>query len=151
MKKKSYKRFKDIVKKTIAMIRQDYQQYPDDTLCNRGAIFYMNGNDSTRLDWIYNNRLCEFILFHRNSKCGFIKLCVNSDGTANAYIYSEHDQFPAETRNLGEIMTPFEALEFAALMCVITDDKLIWNQSIDQLNWNAYEMDVQMNELELLA
>lgn len=54
----------------------------DEMLDTNGAIHYMNGNDGTPFDWNCNNRLCEFILFHKNG-IGFIKAYVDSDNTVD--------------------------------------------------------------------
>ena len=58
--------FKREIERIFKVARKMYPSITDDMLCNNGAIYYMNGNDSTEFDWNMNDRLCEFFVFHKN-------------------------------------------------------------------------------------
>lgn len=53
--------FKREIERIFKVARNMYPNVTDDMLDTNGAIYYMNGNDSTPFDWNCNNRLCEFL------------------------------------------------------------------------------------------
>ena len=110
----------------------------DDMLDSNGAIYYMNGNDSTPFDWNCNNRLCEFYVFHKN-EIGFIKAFVNSDNTIDMYIYEDTGMSP--TYKFTEEMENLKASSFANLMNYIADDNNLWDKPIDELDWDVDTME----------
>ena len=67
--------FKREIERIFKVARSMCPNITDDMLDSNGAIYYMNGNDSTPFDWNCNNRLCEFYVFHKN-EIGFIKAFV---------------------------------------------------------------------------
>lgn len=107
----------------------------DEMLDANGAIYYMNGNDSTPFDWNCNNRLCEFLIFHKN-EMGFIKAFVNSDNTIDIYIY-ETDDAMRSTYKFTEKMENLKASDFAKIMNYIADDNKLWDKPIDELDWDV--------------
>ena len=78
--------FKREIERIFKVARKIYPNITEDMLYNNGAIYYMNGNDSTHFDWNYNGRLCEFYVFHK-SEHAFIKAFVNNDGSIDVCIY----------------------------------------------------------------
>ena len=110
----------------------------DDMLDSNGAIYYMNGNDSTQFDWSCNNRLCEFYVFHKN-EIGFIKAFVNSDNTIDMYIYEDAGMSP--TYKFTKEMENLKASSFANLMNYIADDNNLWDKPIDELDWDVDTME----------
>ena len=85
--------FKREIERIFKVARSMCPNITDDMLDSNGAIYYMNGNDSTPFDWNCNNRLCEFYVFHKN-EIGFIKAFVNSDNTIDMYIYEDAGMSP---------------------------------------------------------
>lgn len=91
-------------KRLLGLIEQTFAEYklmfekahnngkviPNEALDSNGAIIYANGNDSTPFDWQMNDRLCEFMQYWKNTEMGFIKFCINRNGSANIYIYDEY-------------------------------------------------------------
>ena len=125
--------FKEKIESLIADVRK---QYPvdDDKLCDGGKIYYMNGNDSTEFDWSCNDRLCEFMVFWKESEVGFIKVFVYKSGKAEWYVYDDGAWKPKSEGRV-QLVTEDEALTFAALMVVISDNKFLWDSKIDDLDW----------------
>lgn len=70
-------------------IRRDYPLITNDKLLDNGAIYYMNANDGTDFDWECNERLCEFMVFFKDTEMGFIKVFVNRDNTIDGYVYAD--------------------------------------------------------------
>ena len=58
--------FKREIERIFKVARNMCPNVTDEMLYTNGAIHYMNGNDSTPFDWNCNNRLCEFLIFHKN-------------------------------------------------------------------------------------
>ena len=117
--------FKREVERIFKVARNMYPNVTDEMLDTNGAIHYMNGNDSTPFDWNCNNRLCEFLIFHKN-EMGFIKAFVNSDNTIDVYIYETDDA-----------MENLKARDFAKVMNYIADDNQLWDKPIDELDWDV--------------
>ena len=105
----------------------------DDTLNNSGAIYYMNGNDSTPFDWGWDNRLCEFCVFYKN-ETGFVKVLVKSDNSVDVYIYEDGGM--SLTHKFTEHLENLKALDFASLMNKIADMHELWDRPINELNWD---------------
>ncbi len=122
--------FKREIERIFNVARKMCPDITDDMLDNNGTIYYTNGNDSTKFDWNWNGRLCEFYAFHKN-KMGFIKALVNKDNSINMYIYEDGGIDP--TYKFTEEMEGLKASSFANLMNYIADDKFC---GISQLiNW----------------
>lgn len=125
--------FKREIERIFGVARKMYPNVTDDMLDANGAIYYMNGNDSTPFDWNCNNRLCEFYVFHKN-EMGFIKANVNSDDTVDMYIYEDGGMKP--TYKFTEEMENLKASSFANLMNYIADKEKMWDKPINELNWD---------------
>ena len=133
----------------INRAREGYPEITNDILCDNGAVWYMNGNDGTDFDWHCNNRCCEFYLFYKETEYGFIKVFVNRDGTINGYLYLDNGHGKAiylEEENFGKD----DALYLATLLKIEADDRNIYDESIDKINFDRnlewYEMDVLEDE-----
>lgn len=74
-------------------------------LCENGAVYYMNGNDGTPFDWVFNDRLCEFYKFYKSTEYGFIKVFVDKSGYMRGYLYKDEgkgDAIYLEEKYLGK-------------------------------------------------
>lgn len=127
--------FKREIEQIFKVARNMYPNVTDEMLDANGAIHYMNGNDSTPFDWNYNNRLCEFFIFHKNG-VGFIKANVNSNNTIDVFIY-ETDDAMMPTYEFTEEMEKLKAKNFAKVMNYIADDNNLWDKPIDELDWDV--------------
>lgn len=127
--------FKREIERIFKVARNMCPNVTDGMLDANGAIYYMNGNDSTPFDWNCNNRLCEFFIFHKNGM-GFIKAFVNSDNTIDVYIY-ETDDAIQPTYKFTEEMEKVKASSFAKIMNYIADDNGLWDKPIDELDWDV--------------
>ena len=130
--------FKREIERIFNVARSMCPNITDDMLDSDGAIYYMNGNDSTPFDWNCNNRLCEFYVYHKN-EIGFIKVFVNSDNTIDVYIYEDAGMRP--TYKFTEEMENLKASSFANLMNYIADDNNLWDKPIDELDWDVDTME----------
>lgn len=126
--------FKREIERIFKVARKMCPNVTDDMLDANGAIYYMNGNDSTPFDWNCNNRLCEFYVFHKN-EMGFIKANVNENNTINVYIYEDGGMQPTYT--FKEEMEKVKANSFANLMNYIADDNGLYDKTIDELDWDV--------------
>lgn len=126
--------FKKEIERIFKVAREMCPNVTDDMLDTNGAIYYMNGNDSTPFDWNCNNRLCEFLIFHKN-EMGFIKVFVDSDNTIDVCIY-ETDDAMKPTYKFTEEMEKVKANSFANLMNYIADDNGLYDKPINELDWD---------------
>lgn len=122
-----------IIRGRIAEIRAKYPEIKDESLDANGAIYYANGNDGTKFDWLINDRLCEFMVYHADGH-GFIKMCVNRDETMNIYIYPNGAISPAEEITIDDC--GFNTYELCSIMKRAADDRELWDQKIDELYFN---------------
>ena len=105
--------FKREIERIFKVARKMCPNITNDMLYNNGAIYYMNGNDGTEFDWNMNNRLCEFLVFHKN-EMGFIKAFVNMDNSIDMYIFEDGGMKP--TYKFTEEMEGLKSSSFANLM-----------------------------------
>lgn len=127
--------FKREIERIFKVARDMYPNVTDEMLYANGAIHYMNRNDGTRFDWNWNNRLCEFLIFHKN-EMGFIKAFVKSDNTIKVRIYGTDDaMYP--TYRFTEEMENLKASDFANIMNYIADDLGLCDEPINELNWDV--------------
>lgn len=131
--------FRKEIERIFKVARNMYPNVTDEMLDTNGAIHYMNGNDSTAFDWNCNNRLCEFLIFHKN-EMGFIKAFVNSDNTIDMCIY-ETDDAMQPTYKFTEEMENLKASDFAKVMNYIADDNGLYDKPIDELDWDVDVME----------
>ena len=126
--------FKREIERIFKVARKMCPNVTDDMLDANGAIYYMNGNDSTPFDWNCNGRLCEFYVFHKN-EIGFIKANINENNIINVYIYEDGGMQPTYT--FKEEMEKVKANSFANLMNYIADDNGLYDKPIDELDWDV--------------
>ena len=143
--------FKREIERIFKVARKMCPNITDDMLDSNGAIYYMNGNDSTKFDWNCNNRLCEFYVFHKN-EYGFIKALVGRDNVIDMYIYEDAGMKP--TYRFKEEMENLKASSFAKVMNYIADEENLWDKPIDTLDWDVdtmecYDIDEVEEEDEL--
>ncbi len=130
--------FKREIERIFKVARKMCPNITNDMLYNNGAIYYMNGNDGTEFDWNMNNRLCEFLVFHKN-EMGFIKAFVNMDNSIDMYIFEDGGMKP--TYKFTEEMEGLKSSSFANLMNYIADDEDLWDRPIDELDWDIDTME----------
>lgn len=130
--------FKREIERIFKVARKMCPNITNDMLYNNGAIYYMNGNDGTEFDWNMNNRLCEFLVFHKN-EMGFIKAFVNADNSIEMFIYEDGGMKP--TYKFTEEMEGLKSSSFANLMNYIADDEDLWDRPIDELDWDIDTME----------
>ncbi len=126
--------YKNEIERIFKKARDMCPGITDDMLDTNGAIYYMNGNDSTQFDWAVNERLCEFYIFHANNM-GFIKAFVFNDDSVEVYIY-EHGEMQPTTR-FSDTLVGLYANEFANLMYRIADSEKKFDVLIDSLDWDV--------------
>lgn len=128
---------KIIINKVIAYINKAREMFPevtDDMLCGDGAIYYMNGNDGTEFDWSVNNRCCEFCLFYKETKMGFIKVYVNKDDTISGYAYDKENGKAIKIKHTKLIKG--EAYYLASVLKKEADDKNIYDKDISKIKFD---------------
>lgn len=118
----------EIISGKIYNIVRKYKIDPSE-LDSNGAIFYMNGNDGTDFDWKCNDRLCEFMVFHKN-EMGFIKCLVDRNSKMTMYVFPHGELHPVETI---ECSCGFSARDLKDTMIRVADDKHLWDKSIYEL------------------
>lgn len=132
------------IRKYFEEARKDYPEIEDSVLCGDGAIYYMNGNDSTEFDWDCNNRLCEFFMFYDENKYGFIKVFVNRNDVITGYLYL--DKGYARPIHLDEDwLEDGDALYLASLMNKVADKEGIWDEDIEE-----FDFDTKLDEDDFL-
>lgn len=77
----------NVLNRVIKFLRENVPTKDMSKYMENGAIYYMNGNDSTPFDWNCNNRTCEFYMFWKENQMGAIKVFVRNDGTIEGYVY----------------------------------------------------------------
>lgn len=125
-----------ILRLYIEFMRKEYPEITDDMLCTEDTdenIFYMNGNDETPFDFAVNNRLCEFMLFYKNTELGFIKIFISTDDYIQGYLYLEEGHStPIKFQKVP--LSQGSALLLATLMNLQADKKGLYDRSIDKIN-----------------
>lgn len=137
---------RDIINKVIGYIndvRAEYPEITDSMLLGDGAIYYMNGNDSTAFDWEANNRCCEFYLFYKSTEMGFIKVFVNSDDTIDGYLYLDEGRADAVELPC-KVLFEEDALYLASLLNIVADGEGLYDEPISKFDFDrelaSYEM-----------
>lgn len=120
----------DVIERTVSEIRAKYPNIKTEDLYEDGSIIYANRNDGTTFDWQANGRLCEFMVYHKESEMGFIKICVEKDNTMWIYVYPDGEMKPAEKihRDCG-----FSAEHLKNIMLKEADRKNKWDKSLREI------------------
>lgn len=133
---------KEIIKKNINEYLPEVK--PSD-LEENGTVYYMNGKNGTEFDWYVNEHLPSFMVFYNDEQnLGAAKLLIHANGKVVLYLYEDKGN-----KLIKEIETSIEIIEdelfkLAVILKNETEDKDIWDESIDKVN-----MDVEITEEEI--
>lgn len=133
---------KEIIKKNINEYLPEVK--PSD-LEENGTVYYMNGKNETEFDWYVNEHLPSFMVFYNDEQnLGAAKLLIYANGKVVLYLYEDKGN-----KLIKEIETSIEIIEdelfkLAVILKNETEDKDIWDESIDKVN-----MDVEITEEEI--
>lgn len=133
---------KEIIKKNINEYLPEVK--PSD-LEENGTVYYMNGKNGTEFDWYVNEHLPSFMVFYNDEQnIGAAKLLIYANGKVVLYLYEDKGN-----KLIKEIETSIEIIEdelfkLAVILKNETEDKDIWDESIDKVN-----MDVEITEEEI--
>lgn len=102
---------------------------------SKGDIFYENGNDGTDFDWKVNGRTSEFYTFFgEEPKMGFCKITVEADGYIRVWVYPNGEIKPTEKEEV--FIGEDKAKLFAAFLYFNADNRGIWDESIDHIDFD---------------
>ena len=106
-------------------------------LYNNGEIVYYNGRNGTWFDWDVNEKTSWFtVCFNDKKRMGYISIAIFKDGTVSGYKWGNYGKDKAESINLGKLNK--EDTEYLVrLLLQQTDDKGIFDVSIDNINWET--------------
>lgn len=133
---------KEIIKKNINEYLPEVK--PSD-LEENGTVYYMNGKNGTEFDWYVNEHLPSFMVFYNDEQnLGAAKLLIYANVKVVLYLYEDKGN-----KLIKEIETSIEIIEdelfkLAVILKNETEDKDIWDESIDKVN-----MDVEITEEEI--
>ena len=135
------------VKEHINEVRKKYPSITNDILFYDGDIFYMNGNDGTEFDWFANNRMCEFMVFYKETTYGFIKCNIFDNGTIRTYIYMNQgfDNNP-EVQEAHNFFSEDEALYLASLLFHQADECGLFDEAINLIDFSKEPYYILENE-----
>ena len=104
----------------------------EDTFGLPYTIYYMNGNDGTDFDFNVNGRTCEFMVFYKGTKRGFLRVWVNDDDTISGYCYANGALMPLEIGGtLEKVKIPEgSAEEFAYKLQTVADDNGLFDKPV---------------------
>ena len=106
-------------------------------LYNDGEIVYYNGRNGTWFDWNMNEKTSWFtVCFHDEKRMGYISVAVHKDGNVSGYKWGNYGKDEAETIALGTFSTEDTAY-LVRLLLQQTDDKGIFDVSIDSIDWES--------------
>ena len=124
--------FKKEIENIIKEARKNCPNITDEMLDAGGAIYYMNGKNSTRFDWEVNYQISAFSVFHKDER-GFIKVFVGRNSKVTVYIYEDGGMYPTH-----EYKTKLECGPAWRLFKVMlgADAKRLFDKSINELDWD---------------
>lgn len=116
-------------------IRNEYPEVKSEKLDGNGKIVYANGNDGTDFDFVCNNRLCEFMIYHGKElgEVGFIKTCVYADGTVETYVYPNGEMQPVK-KYKEKLFNSIDVEEMKGILIKKADGTMSWDAYLDELN-----------------
>lgn len=118
---------KDIKDKKVSMSQ----------LYNNGEIVYYNGRNGTWFDWNINGKTSWFtVCFNDKKRMGYISVAIFKDGTVKGYKWGNYGKDEAESISLGHLNIE-DTEYFLRLLLQQTDDKGIFDTSIDTINWET--------------
>lgn len=88
----------DAIDTIVAIINDDVEKYTSYKQRENfeNDLIYANGNDGTEFDWENNNRLCEFVYWHKNGSCA-MRCLVERSGDVEVYLYPEGEIEPTHS------------------------------------------------------
>lgn len=99
-----------------------------------GKVYYMNGKNGTEYDWFVNDHLPVFMVFYNDeNNLGAVKATVYIDGSMLLYLYDEKGKHLAKEIQTHLDINEEELLKFAVYLRCNSDDKKIWDSSIDMI------------------
>lgn len=111
----------------VNIINEVREEYPIIGNELDGKIYYMNGNDGTDFDWNWNERVCEFMVFHEN-EMGYIKLMAYNDNNIKVYVYADGGSYPTKELERHYNKDP---LELANFLYRTFDMNNLWDEPIE--------------------
>lgn len=106
-------------------------------LYHNGEIVYYNGRNGTWFDWDMNGKSSWFtVCFNDKKRMGYISVALFKDGVVSGYKWGDYGQGEAESITLGKLNKE-DTEYFLRLLLQQTDDKGIFDVSIDTIHWNA--------------
>lgn len=102
-----------------------------------GKIYYINSKNGTEFDWYVNEHLPSFMVFYNDkNNLGAVKLSIYQDGAVEIYIYGDKGKKVIKKIETHIEITKQELFNLAIILKNETDDKGIWDTSIDRINTN---------------
>lgn len=134
---------KELIEQVLDYARAARQKYlpdvKDEDLCDNGAFYYMNGNDTTDFDWNWNGRVCEIMQFYKTTNLGLLKVYPHSDGYIYGYIYGDEGREQA-IEITPEYIGVKEAKKLKEYLEARFDDNELWDEIIkDQEEYQLYD------------
>lgn len=120
--------------------RKRMPEIKDEMILSEGQgelIYYMNGNDGTVFDFFENDRICEFMMFYKSTKCGFIQVFISDQGIINGYMYNEEPRLSLmpmielEPKKISQ-----DVYDLAALLYTIADKRCLYDAPVNELRFD---------------
>ena len=88
----------DAIDTIVTLINDDVEKYTNYKQRENfeNDLIYANDNDGTEFDWENNNRLCEFVYWHKNGRSA-MRCLVEKSGDIEVYIYPEGKVEPSHS------------------------------------------------------
>lgn len=132
------------IKGVFADIRKKYPLIAEEDLYDKGAIFYMNGNDGTDFDWNTNGHCSELYMYHEN-EVGFIKLFVSANDTYTAYVYPNGEMSAVET--IKGDLEEGDSLYLATILHRKADMNGIFDKNINNIDFSYEPSDFELSDM----
>ncbi|MBR3674331.1 MAG: DUF2185 domain-containing protein [Clostridia bacterium] len=121
------------------IIKQNLNKYLPEVkpidLEENGTVYYMNGKNGTEFDWYVNEHLPSFMVFYSDKQnLGAVKLSIYTDGGLELYIYGDKGNKVIKVVKNSIEVTENELFNLAVILKSETDDKRVWDASIDIIN-----------------
>lgn len=147
--------YHETIEKIINIIDKELKDnLPDikkSDLEENGKIYYMNGQNGTLHDWIYNEKTSDFMCFYNDGSCGSIILRINKDGTSHVYLYKYGEDSSFTDKELLDTFDEKEVYELAIILNKIMDNNGVFDRAINDYNSKTKIDDKDINEFEKLC
>lgn len=126
--------YKQIEEKIQNALKDTLPDLSPSDLEENGRIYYMNGKNGTEFDWFVNEHLPSFMVFYSDKdNLGAAKATVYDDGGMIVYIYDDHGQNMKNEIKTFIDVSKEDMLTFAVCLRTNTDDKKIWDLSLENI------------------